>query len=138
MNDTGTAKPATVFWIVAILGLLWNSFGAYLYTMAKLDPVATLSSASPAMQDYAANMPIWAHLGWSVGIWASLLGSVLMLVRSRHAVTAFLASGIGAAVSFAAQATAGVLDPGISVTVLVVIAFLWWFSRNEVTKGTLR
>jgi hypothetical protein len=138
MNDTGTAKPATVFWIVAVLGLLWNSFGAYMYTMAKLDPVTTMASAAPAMREYAANMPLWAHIGWSVGIWASFLGSVLMLLRSRHAVTAFLASGIGAVVSFAAQALAGVLEPGITVTVLVVIAFLWWWSKREVAQGTLR
>jgi uncharacterized membrane protein YczE len=138
MNDNGTAKPAASFWIVAVLGLLWNSFGAYLYTMAKLDPATTLASAPPAMQDYVANMPLWGHLGWSVGIWASFLGSVLMLLRSRHAVTAFLASGIGAVVSYAAQGMAGVLEAAQPVVILVVIVFLWWFSKNEAAKGTLR
>jgi hypothetical protein len=138
MNDTSTAKPTASFWIVAVLGLLWNSFGAYLYTMARLDPAAMLASAPPAMQDYVANMPLWANVGYGLGIWGSFLGSVLMLLRSRHAVTSFLVSLAGAVVSYAGQAMAGVLEPAQPIMILVVIAFLWWFSRNEAAKGTLR
>ena len=127
MNDTGTAKPATSFWVVAGLGFLWNSFGAYLYVMARLDPATVMASAPQAMQDYVANMPLWANIGYGVGIWGSFLGSVLMLMRSRHAVTSFLASLLGALVSYAGQGMAGVLTPAEPTVILVVIVFLWWF-----------
>lgn len=137
-GETQAAKAPLSFWVVAILGSVWNAFGAYLYLWTKLDPAAAGAGATPAMRDYVATMPLWAHIGWSLGIWGSALGSVLMLVRSRHAVTAFLVSLLGALVSFAAQARAGVLETGIAVTVLVVIVFLWWFCRNEAAKGTLR
>jgi preprotein translocase subunit SecD len=40
--------------------------------------------------------------------------------------------------SFGAQARAGVLETGIAAMVLVIIAFLLWYSRNEAAKGTLR
>ncbi|MBS3930021.1 MAG: hypothetical protein KGZ65_02230 [Sphingomonadales bacterium] len=133
----GTKVPPS-FWIVTGLGLLWNAFGAYLYLLSKLDPETALAGATPAMRDYVATMPLWAHIGWSLGVWGSALGSVLMLVRSRHAVTAFLVSLLGALVSFGAQARAGVFDAKIGVTVLVVIAFLWWYCRNETAKGILR
>ncbi len=138
MNDSGTSKPATAYWIVAGLGFLWNSFGAYLYTMARLDPATILASAPPAMQDYIANMPLWANIGYGLGIWGSFLGSVLMLMRSRHAVTSFLVSLLGAIVSYAGQAMAGVLTPVEPTVILVVIVSLWWFSKNEAAKGTLR
>jgi hypothetical protein len=138
MNDINASKPATAFWIVAGLGFLWNAFGAYLYTMAKLDPQTVMAAATPELKDYVANMPLWAAIGYGLGIWGSFLGSVLLLLRSRHAVTSFLVSLVGALVSYAGQAMAGVLDPGITIVVLVVIAFLWWFSRNEAAKGTLR
>ncbi|MEY4952072.1 MAG: hypothetical protein RL299_496, partial [Pseudomonadota bacterium] len=78
------------FWVVTILGLLWNAFGGYLYVFSKLNPEKALASASPALRDYVATMPLWAHIGWSLGIWGSVAGSLLMLARSRHAVTAFL------------------------------------------------
>lgn len=138
MNDSTTAKPAASFWVVAGLGFLWNSFGAYLYTMARFNPDVALAQASPAIRDYVANAPLWADIGYGLGVWGSMLGSVLMLVRSRHAVPAFLVSLIGALASFAAQAMAGVLDAPLAITILVVIVFLWWWSKREVAQGTLR
>ncbi len=137
-TESKAAKVPLSFWVVSGLGLLWNAFGAYLYMLSKLNPEAALAGATPAMREYVAAMPAWAHIGWSLGIWGSALGSVLMLLRSRHAVPAFLVSLLGALASFGAQARAGVLETGISVTVLVVIVFLLWFSRNEAAKGTLR
>lgn len=139
MNNQGAAaKAPPSYWAVTAIGLLWNLFGGYLYMLSKLAPEAAMQGATPAMRDYVATMPLWAHLGWSVGIWGSVLGSVLMLARSRHAVTAFMASLVGALISFAAQGMAGVLPVGLSAMIAAVIVFLWWFCRNEAAKGTLR
>ena len=137
-NETAAAGTPPSYWAVTALGLLWNLFGGYLYMLSKMDPEAAMQGAAPEMRDYVLTMPLWAHIGWSVGIWGSVLGSVLMVVRSRHAVTAFMASLVGALVSFAAQGIAGVLPIGLSVMIGAVIAFLWWFCRNEAAKGTLR
>jgi hypothetical protein len=137
-NTNDAAKVPLSYWLVAVLGFLWNCFGAYLYTMYSMGDPATVASGTPAMQEYAANQPLWAYTGWALGIWASLAGSVLMLLRLRHAVTAFLVSLAGALVSFAAQAMAGVIDPPITVTVLAVIVFLWWFCKRAAGAGTLK
>jgi hypothetical protein len=137
-TESQAAKVPLSFWIVSGLGLLWNAFGAYLYLLSKLNPAAALADATPAMRDYVAAMPLWAHIGWSLGIWGSVAGSLLMLARSRHATTAFLVSLLGALASFAAQAMAGVLPVGLSAGIAAVIAFLWWYCRNETAKGTLR
>lgn len=131
-------RPPLSFWVVTGLGLLWNSFGAYLYTMTNLGDAALLASAPPAMQQYITNMPLWAHIAWALGIWGSLAGSVLMLLRSRHALAAFGVSLLGAAGSFAAQGLAGVLEPAQPVLILTVIAFLLWYARTGVLAGNLR
>ena len=137
MTDTTRAAPPKSFWIVSAVSLLWNAFGGYLYLAAKLDPQTALASAPAAMQDYIAQMPLWAHVGWSLGIWGSLLGSVLLLLRSRHAVAAFLVSLLGAIASYAAQAQAGVLTPAEPIMILAVIALLLWFSRRSRDRGLL-
>ncbi len=137
-SETQAAKVPLSFWIITGLGLLWNGFGAYLYMFSKLDPEAALAGATPAMRDYVATVPLWAHIGWSLGVWGSLAGSLLMLARSRHAESAFFVSLLGALASFAAQAMAGVLPVGLSAGIAAVIAFLWWYCRNETAKGTLR
>lgn len=136
-GQTGRAVPGS-YWVVAVLGMLWNSFGAYLYTMANLGDTSVTAGAPPEMLAYMAAMPVWAHAGWAFGIWGSFAGSVLMLLRKRHAVTAFLISILGALVSYAAQAMAGVLTPAEPVMILVVILFLWWYSRRAASQGLLR
>jgi len=107
MNDMSGGKVPTQFWIVAVIGLLWNCFGAYLYLMARLDPETALAGADPAMRDYVANQPIWANIGYGLGIWGSFFGSVAMVLRSRHAVLLFAVSFVGALVSHIGQAGGG-------------------------------
>ncbi len=131
-------RPPASFWVVSLLGLLWNGFGAYLYTLTNMGDAALLASAPPAMQDYIATMPLWAHGAWALGIWGSLAGSVLMLLRSHHAPAAFGISLLGAAGSFAAQGMAGVLEPAQPVLIVGLIAFQLWYARRAIVAGNLR
>jgi hypothetical protein len=138
MNDTLGTKVPTQFWIVAIIGLLWNSFGAYLYMMARLDPETALAGADPAMRAYVANQPIWANIGYGLGIWGSFFGSLAMALRSRFAVPLFAASFVGALVSHLGQALAGVIPALLAVTIMVIIAALWWYARRSQAQGILK
>lgn len=135
MASSAESGQPTAVKVATWLGLLWNILGACLYLWAKFDPEGSAAGASPAMQDYIANMPLYAHVGWSLGIWGSLLGSVLMVMRRRQAVQAFLVSLLGALASFGAQLRAEVLDPGMTVFIVAVIALLLWLSRREVAAG---
>lgn len=135
--NSGGKLPAS-FWVIAVLGLVWNSFGAYLYILARVDPETALAGASPEMRDYVANQPIWANLGYGLGIWGSFLGSVAMALRKKLAVPLFLASLVGALVSHLGQAIAGVLPLGLTIAIIGIIAFLWWYCRRCVEQGLLR
>jgi hypothetical protein len=139
MNDVVSGvKAPTSFWIVAVLGLLWNCFGAYLYMLARLDPATALAGVDPAMRDYVANQPVWANVGYGLGIWGSFFGSAAMVLRSRHAVLLFAISFVGAAVSHIGQAMAGVFPVPLGPIIMIVIAFLWWFSRRSQAQGILK
>jgi hypothetical protein len=138
MDANAEGKLPASFWVIAVLGLLWNSFGAYLYITARVDPETALAGASPEMREYFFNQPIWANLGYGLGIWGSLLGSVAMVLRKKIAVPLFLASLVGALVSHLGQAMAGVLPLGLTIVIIGVIAFLWWYSRRCAEQGLLR
>ena len=138
MNEPA-AKPAVPpsFWVIAGISLLWNAFGAYLYVMSNMGDKHLLEGVPPEMLAYLATMPVWAHAGWAFGVWGSFAGSILLLMRSRHAVTAFWVSLLGAIVSYAAQAMAGVLTPAEPIMILAVIGLLLWYSRSALIKGYL-
>ena len=138
MNEPSTKSAVpTSFWVIAAISMLWNAFGAYLYVMSSMGDAKLMASVPPAMQAYMATMPVWAYCGYAFGIWGSFAGSVLLLMRSRHAATAFLVSLVGAIVSYAAQAMAGVLTPAEPIMILVVISLLLWYSRSAANKGYL-
>lgn len=138
MEANSDGRVPASFWVIAVLGLLWNCFGAYLYMLARVDPETALAGADPAMREYVANQPVWANLGYGLGIWGSFLGSLAMVLRSRHAVTLFLVSLIGAAISHLGQAMAGVIPVGLAAVIMAVIAFLWWYCRRSQAQGLLR
>lgn len=138
MNSSAGGKVPASFGVIAVIGLLWNCFGAYLYVMARMNPDAALAGADPAMKDYFLSQPIWANIGYGLGIWGSFFGSVAMVLRSRHAATLFLVSLIGAALSHLAQAMAGVIPVGLAIVIMGIIAFLWWYCRRCVQQGLLR
>ncbi|MGQ2936914.1 MAG: hypothetical protein ACT6RK_22730, partial [Sphingopyxis sp.] len=98
-------------------------------------------------QAYFASFPVWANIGWALGVWGSLLGSLLLLVRSRHAVTAFLVSLIGLALSSVYQFGMHYGDlmrmfgafPMIFTAVIWVIAIaLFLYARSQAARGVLR
>lgn len=92
-------------WLVGGLSLLWNAFGGYDYTMTRLRNIDYLSAMGDpnVMLAYIDAMPLYAQIGWGLGVWGSVAGSLLLLMRSRYAVHAFAASLLGALLSFGGQ-----------------------------------
>ena len=131
-------------WAVGVISLLWNAFGAYDYTMSKLSPdsyfhQAGLSDASIA---FMKAFPAWLTAFWALGVWGSLAGSVLLLMRSRHAVTAFALSLLGLAVSQGYQALAMQAPQpppmGLTLTIWVSLALFLCYAWAMARRGVLR
>jgi len=151
--DAPTASKAPMhLWVVGILSLLWNAFGGYDYTMTQMRDPGYLGMMSEQMGMSVAEMnaffdsfPTWASGLWAIGVWGSVAGSVLLLMRSRHAVTAFLISLVGAVLSFIYQMTLDLppeMDSGMNkVMPLVIVGAIvlqWWYARRQTAAGLLR
>ncbi|MFM5884704.1 MAG: hypothetical protein ACKOQ3_05140 [Novosphingobium sp.] len=146
MEQATAARVPTSYWVVSVLGALWNSFGAWDYVMTRTRNVEYLKAAGDpqVILDWIDSFPLWAQIGWGLGVWGSVAGSVLMLLRSRHAATAFLVSLAGAVVSFGYQmtntpaalaSTAGKVMP---LVICGIVLFLWHYSRKSAAQGIQR
>lgn len=140
-------KTPVHLWIVGAVSLLWNSVGAFDYTMTKLKVADYMAAFNAEQQAYFYGFPIWANVGWALGVWGSLLGSLLLLLRSRHAVTAFVVSMIGLAISCVYQfgLNMGDLQRLFGAVPLIFTAFVWailialtLYARRQVAAGHLR
>ena len=134
-------------WLAGILSLLWNAYGGYDYLMTNLDPAGYIAGAGygPEVTAWFGTFPTWAVAAWEVGVWASVAGSILLLLRSRHAVTAFLLSLVGALISFGYQFTserpaevAGSSAAIMPLVITIAIVAQWYYARRQTAAGVLR
>ena len=133
-------------WIVGILALLWNAFGCYDYLMTVTRNAAYLANFPAGMLDYYDSLPTWLTAAWAIGVWGGLAGSVLLLIRSRHAVLAFALSFLGAIIGIGYELVIKPMPSSLTqgamgmmpYLAILLAAFLLWYSWNEDKKGVLR
>src|SRR5687768_11459272 len=87
MNDM--VRTPLHLWIVGVIALLWNAFGCLDYILTQTNNADYLAQFTNEQRAYMESFPMWNEAAWAVGVWAALLGSLLLLLRSRWAVTAF-------------------------------------------------
>lgn len=132
-------RPPRFFWPVAILALLWNGFGGYDFLMTNARDPAWVAPLPVEVLRWLDAMPLWAIAAWALGVWGAVLGSVLLLVRSRHAVPAFAASLAGLAASTAYRASSGMGAGGaVAAAIWIVAVLLLWFAVRMWRRGVLR
>ena len=90
-------KTPLHLWIVGVLSLLWNAFGAYDHVMTQFRNAQYLSVFTPEQMAYFDNATVWFDAVWATGVWFSVLGAILLLLRSRLARLAIGVSLLGLA-----------------------------------------
>jgi len=86
--------------------------------------------------------PVWMHAVWAFGVWGSVVGAILLLLRMRWAFHAYAISTLGAVGALAysvivAHATdvMGILFPLI---IIAVCLFFVWYASAMTKRGVLR
>jgi len=143
-----TVKTPWHLWLVGVLSLLWNGFGAFdfIQTTTRGEAYMREMGFGPEMIAYYNAMPSWMYGPWILGVWGAVIGSILLLVRSRWAVTAFAASLLGAAVSLiysklidpppvSPEMAAMAVMPWV---ITLIAAFLAWYAWFMAKRGVLR
>lgn len=141
----GRSAP-THLWIVGILALLWNGYGCYDYVMTMTGNKEYLSQFPADAMPYWESLPAWTAGAWAFGVWGGLLGSVLLLMRKRQAVWAFAVSFIGAVLGIGYQKFMTDMPASLQQgmfgimpwVVILICAFLLWYSWSEDKQGVLR
>jgi len=146
MTDTMRMTTSTPWhlWVVGLIALLWNSYGGYDYVMTQTNNAAYLAQFTVEQRAYFTSFPLWMEAVWAIGVWGGVLGAVLLLMRSKWAFHAFLASLIAFAVSVvygqmsggsAAMGTTGMI---FSAVIFVLGLIFVMYSRMMARKGVLR
>lgn len=141
MNDTATKTPWHL-WAVGILTLLWNAVGIFSYMMTRLDKLESLDMTAEEIAFFD-SFPAWANALWALGVWGAFFGSVLLLCRSRWAITSLIISVIGLVGTTIYQRlmidVPEQLDSlGLSLAIWVITLFMLWYAYRMRGEGVLR
>jgi hypothetical protein len=142
---TGRSTP-THLWIVAVLATIWSALGCFDYLMTVTSNQTYLAKMPADQIAYMDALPTWLTGAWAIGVWGGLLGSLLLLMRSRHAVLAYALSLLAAVIAMgyemlATQQPASMKAGAMAVmpwVVLAICAFLLWYAWTMQKKGVLR
>jgi hypothetical protein len=134
-------------WIVGIFSLAWNVFGCFDYFMTQTNNATYLAAFTQEQRDYFNSLPAWMEAAWAFGVWGALAGSILLLMRSRHAVTAFVISLAGLAISTTYQFVVSDVDVTaimppeakyitivIWIIAIALLAYAWWLRDKTVLR----
>jgi len=132
-------KPSIMFWVIVLLGLLWNALGCFNFIMQSI--LGAVADLPLAYKLVIASRPGWVTVAFFIAVFGGALGCVLMLLRRATARPALFLSLIGVllttgyALWLGAAATGGlpvVISSGMSVAVAG-----GWFGTRTASWGLI-
>ena len=134
-------KPSIMFWVIVLLGLLWNALGCFNFIMQSI--LGAVADLPLAYKLVIASRPGWVTVAFFIAVFGGALGCVLMLLRRVTARPALFLSLIGVllttgyALWLGAAATGGlalVISSGMSVA---VAGGLVWYTHCKLGPDLL-
>jgi hypothetical protein len=151
MQQAVTARAPAHVWIVGVVATLWSCFGCYDYLLTRMRNTDYIASSMPgvdpnAFLSWIDGFPMYAQIGWGLGVWMGLLGSILLLLRNKWAVWSYGLSLLGAVISLGYQIALapplagmeGTFNTVMPYVIIGVCLALFLYARAMAAKGVLR
>ena len=144
---TDVVKTPWHLWVVGVVSLLINAFPVADFTLTNMQNEFWLSPLTAAQRSFILGAPLWADAFWALGGFGAFIGSLLLLMRSRLAVTAFILSIVGLAGSTLYQhvlqgETTRELFQNVALyvtlTIWAIMLALLFYARAMKATGVLR
>ncbi|MBV0912075.1 hypothetical protein [Anianabacter salinae] len=139
-------KAPWYHWPVAVVALVWTAIGAADYTLTQYGAEFYLRSFTPDQIAYYRNLPLWIDGLWAIGVWAGLLGAILMFTRSSLAALVLGVSVVSLVLAAGwlltlAEPSLWTIAGGQAATVMIVtiavMACIYLYARQMHVEGVL-
>ena len=139
-------KPSPLFWILAIVFVIWNIIGCSMYVlemmMSDTAYAEAFGSEVAAVRDV---FPAWGLAAYAIAVWGGLLAAILFILRRKLSVLIFPLSLCAAIISFIPSFFNATLRDAYGPTFWVMPAIVTtigiaevFYSRKQSAKGILR
>lgn len=128
---TNKTKPATWYWVVSVLALIWNLIGVLAYLGQAFITEEMKAEYTAEQLTLLEGRPAWVTAAFAIAVWGGLLGCIALLIRKRWARPLLLVSLLGIVAQtgynlFATNATEifGTLQGLVMPLIVVIIGIL--------------
>ncbi|TZG25009.1 sugar transporter [Sphingomonas montanisoli] len=133
----------TWFWIVAVLLLLWDAMGVAAFCMQYMMGPEQLAQLPPDQREAFSSMPSWAWAAYGVGTIGGVIGSLLLLLRTKLALPLYLISLIAVLAQFGwtffgygmihhSDVAMKAIFPAVIIALCI---FQLWFANLAIRRG---
>jgi hypothetical protein len=139
-----TNKISTSHWIIGVLALVWNIMGVIAYLTQAYMSEEAMAALPEGDLAYYNNLPAWVTAVFAIAVFAGTFACFGLLMKKKWSIWLFM-------LSFTAVLAQSVynffIQSDIEITgsksimplmVLIIAAFLVWYSRNLESKGILK
>ncbi|MDC6169771.1 hypothetical protein [Paucibacter sp. XJ19-41] len=144
LETRAAQRPAWLWW-ASVVGVLWNMYGVYQFfgSFTQAGQAAMTAGMTPSQAALYLALPGWIGLGFAIGVFGGLAGSILLVLRRRLAWPVLAASWVGYCLLFAGDAYYGVFAAipsqlGLLAVVVLIAAALLGTSWLAGARGLLR
>ena len=134
-------KPPTLFWVIAIIALIWNIMGVVAYLGQAYMTDEALALLPETDQLYIKNVASWVTAAYATAVFAGVFGSIALLIRKKVAKLLFIISFIGvlfqSSYNFFIQEfmTIETFQIVWSIIIIAICLFLIWYAQISNKKA---
>lgn len=141
-----TNKPHTLFWVIAVIALLWNLIGVGFFTLESFmmsdEILATMTDAQRSIREQA---PTWQTYTYGIATIGGLLASILFILKRKLSVILFGVSLLCILINMCYDWFAldvgnvlGAMEGYVMPLIIVVLGIIFYFySKGADQKGWL-
>lgn len=144
MSDQSFKLPVW-FWIIAALAVVWNIMGVGAYLADVTMSEEAMAKFSEVERNLYEARPSWLIGAYAVAVFTGLLGAVTLALRKSWAIPLFGVSLVAVIVQMGyvlfGMNVIGILGlsaAAMPAVILIIAAFLLWFSMSVKGKGWLK
>ena len=131
-----TTKPPIWFWIVSILGLVWNGMGVNQYLGKAYQTESWKAQYTAEDLAMMADLPAWITAAFAIAVFAGAIGCLALLLRKKWAHGLLVLSLLAVIVQMGYMIAQGMVkNMGMTIAIIVVALLLVWLSKKSKSKG---
>ncbi|WP_452224488.1 hypothetical protein [Lacinutrix chionoecetis] len=139
MNLDTTHKPPIWFWIVAIIGLIWNGMGVNAYLQQAFNTESFRNMYSEEQLNIVASTPVWVTAAFAVAVFSGFFAFVFMLLRKKLSYTLMLISLFAVLVQMSYLLINGYTSSMVMTIMIIVFAIIFvLLARYFSKKGWIK